>query len=189
MNLVLASGSPRRALLLDAAGIPFTVQIPGVDETRREGEAPAEYVLRLSEEKARSVTAAQNRGVLGADTVVVLAGEPIGKPSSLEEAVSILERLAGRTHEVLTGWTLIGPLAERFGVEETFVTFTDRSTDELRDHVARAQPLDKAGAYALQEDDGWLVAQVRGSRANVMGLPLRPVIDALDDFGIERSAD
>jgi septum formation protein len=101
----------------------------------------------------------------------------------------MLERLAGRTHAVLTGWTLIGDGVERFGVEETFVTMHSHTNEELQEHVARVRPFDKAGAYALQEDDGWLVANVKGSRSNVMGLPLRPVVEALSELGIERSTD
>jgi septum formation protein len=189
MPLILASGSPRRALLLSAAGITFTVRIPGIDETGLEGEPPADYVLRLSGKKARAIPADSSEVVLGADTVVVVDGATLGKPENDDEAVSMLERLAGRTHAVLTGWTLLGEGVERFGVEETFVTMHPHTTEELKDHVARVKPLDKAGAYALQEDDGWLVANVKGSRSNVMGLPLRAVVEALSDLGIERSAD
>ncbi len=189
MPLVLASGSPRRALLLSAAGIKFTVRIPGVDESGLEGEPAADYVLRISEKKAGAMPIGAGDIVLGADTVVVVDGATLGKPADDAEAVSMLVRLAGRTHAVLTGWTLIGEGVERFGVEETFVTMHPHTTEELEEHVARVKPLDKAGAYAIQEDDGWLVANVNGSRSNVMGLPLRPVIEALSELGIDRSAD
>lgn len=189
MSLILASGSPRRALLLSAAGIAFAVRVPGVDESGIDGEPAADYVLRIAEKKARSIPTATGEVALGADTVVVVDGATLGKPADADDAVSMLERLAGRTHAVLTGWTLIGDGVERFGVEETFVTFHPHTNEELQEHVARVRPFDKAGAYALQEDDGWLVASVKGSRSNVMGLPLRPVVEALSELGIKRSTD
>ncbi|GMR03016.1 MAG: Maf family protein [Acidimicrobiia bacterium] len=187
MHLILASGSPRRSLLLSAAGIAFKTFVPDVDEVLIEGETAAEYVLRLSTTKAQTVPRTHHDVVLGADTTVVLDGAVIGKPSDAHDAVSMLQRIQGRTHSVLTGWTLIGPHGERFGVEESLVTFHERTEDELRIYVERTQPFDKAGAYALQGDDGWLVAEVRGSRANVMGLPIKEIVDALDEFGIKRS--
>ena len=187
MGLILASGSPRRSLLLSLAGIEFTAVAPDVDETPLMDEAPAEYVLRLSEVKANSVQRSGDDAVLGADTTVVLAGAIIGKPSTAPEAVSILTALAGETHSVLTGWTITDGETHRFGVEESLVTFNERSHDELVAYVERTQPFDKAGAYALQGDDGWLVANVSGSRSNVMGLPVKEVIEALKGFGIDRS--
>jgi septum formation protein len=126
--------------------------------------------------------------VLGADTTVVFQGAIIGKPSSVPDAVSILTQLAGETHSVLTGWTVTDGHAHTFGVEESLVRFNERTHDELIGYVERTQPFDKAGAYALQGDDGWLVANVTGSRSNVMGLPIKDVVDALKAFGIERVA-
>ena len=187
MGLILASGSPRRSLLLSIAGITFSTVVPDIDETPLADEAPAEYVLRLSETKASAVSRSQGDIVLAADTTVVFNGATIGKPSDAGEAVAILTRLAGETHSVLTGWTIIGGSAHRFGVEESNVSFNERTHDELTDYVERTQPFDKAGAYALQGDDGWLIANVEGSRSNVMGLPVREVVDALSSFGIERS--
>jgi septum formation protein len=187
MELILASGSPRRSLLLRLAGIAFTTIVPEVDETPLPDEVPAEYVLRLSEVKAHAVPRPTGGVVLAADTTVVFQGAIIGKPSTSEEAVDILTRLAGETHSVLTGWTITDGDTHRFGVDESTVTFNDRTHDELVDYVERTQPFDKAGAYALQGDDGWLVANVTGSRSNVMGLPIREVVDALKDFGIKRS--
>ncbi len=189
MRLILASGSPRRSLLLRTAGIAFTVVVPDVDESALPGESPADHVLRLSARKAAAVEPQPDTVVLGADTTVVLDGTIMGKPADADHAVAMLTALAGQTHSVLTGWTILGPDGgERFGVEESRVTFHPRSREELRDYVARTSPLDKAGAYALQGDDGWLIANVEGSRANVMGLPLREVVDALTHLGVERSA-
>ncbi|VAV99636.1 Septum formation protein Maf [hydrothermal vent metagenome] len=188
MALILASSSPRRSLLLSAAGLTFTVDVPDVDESPLDLEPPAEYVLRLSAAKAHAIARNVDDVVLGADTTVVLDGATIGKPRDAADALEMLLSLEGRTHSVLTGWTVIRGESERFGVEESLVTFHHRSRAELRDYVARTEPLDKAGAYALQGDDGWLVERVAGSRANVMGLPIREVVDALANFGVDRSA-
>jgi septum formation protein len=187
MPLILASGSPRRALLLSIAGITFTKVVPDVDEATIADEAPAEYVLRLSEMKAHAVERSPGDVVLAADTTVVLGGTIIGKPTDADDAVSILTRLSGETHSVLTGWTIMDGTGHRFGVEESLVRFNGRTHEELVGYIERTEPYDKAGAYALQGDDGWLVAEVNGSRSNVMGLPIREVVDALGDFGIERS--
>jgi septum formation protein len=188
MELILASGSPRRALLLGAAGVSFTTVVPDVDETPLDGEPPAEYVLRLSDAKARSIRRSRDEIVLAADTTVVFNGAIIGKPGTTSEAVEILTTLAGETHSVLTGWTVADGETEKFGVEESLVTFNERTNDELNAYVERTQPIDKAGGYALQGDGGWLVSEVIGSRSNVMGLPIREVIDALKTFGVERLA-
>ncbi len=188
MELILASGSPRRSLLLGAAGISFTTVVPDVDETPLNDEPPAEYVLRLSNTKARSIQQTSDQVVLAADTTVVFNGAIIGKPETVSEAVEILSELVGETHSVLTGWTVTDGEAEKFGVDESLVRFNERTNNELVGYVERTQPLDKAGGYALQGDDGWLVSEVIGSRSNVMGLPIREVIDALKTFGIERSA-
>lgn len=184
-GLILASGSPRRRLLLAAAGYRFDVRIPEVDETPNPAEEPAAMVLRLSAAKALAVDRG-DEAVLAADTVVVRDGVSIGKPTSADDALAILRSLQGRSHSVLTGWTVLQADDERFGVSESKVVFSERSEQELADYVERTQPFDKAGAYALQGDDGWLVRDVIGSRANVMGLPLADIVAALEEFGIER---
>lgn len=186
-RVLLASGSPRRTMLLAAAGIEHRAVSPDVDESVLDGEAPAEYVLRLSGTKAAAVDANDDEVVVAADTTVVHDGTIIGKPLDSDDALSILHRLQGSTHEVLTGWTVKKGTRERFGVNESAVRFHPRSDDELADYIARTEPYDKAGAYALQSDDGWLVAGVSGSRSNVMGLPLSEIIEALAGFGVERS--
>ena len=188
MHLVLASGSARRALLLSVAGYTFDVAIPDVDETPLPDEGPAAYVLRLSEEKASSVRAGADAVVLGADTAVVLDGVVLGKPNDEAHALEMLIALSGRSHSVLTGWTVMKGDESRFGVTESRVTFTPRTPDELRGYIQETDLLDKAGAYAIQGDDGWLIDSVRGSRSNVMGLPVADVVGALADLGVERSA-
>ena len=188
IRVVLASGSPRRTLLLAAAGIPHRVAVPDVDESLMGDEDPSAYVLRLSGAKAAAVTVGEDEVAIGADTTVTQAGSVIGKPVDAEDALSILRSLQGASHRVLTGWTVRSVDAERFGVTESLVRFHARTDDELRAYIERTRPFDKAGAYALQGDGGWLVRDVEGSRSNVMGLPIADVIDALADFGIERSA-
>jgi len=189
-RLILASSSPRRQLLLSAAGYQFDVVHPNVGEEREPGESPDAMVLRLATDKAAAarVDAGPQSVVLGADTVVTVDGDVLGKPGSTEEAVAMLLRLEGRAHQVLTGWAIDAPHGERFGVVESIVRFNPRSEAELRDFVERTDPLDKAGAYAIQADDGWLIASVSGSRSNVMGLPMREVAEALAEVGVARSA-
>jgi septum formation protein len=186
-RLILASGSPRRALLLGAAGISFDVRVPDVDESLRDGEPPSEYVLRLSDEKASNAPLDDGHVILGADTTVVLDGVSIGKPDDHDDAVSILMSLVGRSHSVLTGWTVRSLIAHRFGITESRVVFKDRSEAEVSEYVDRTRPFDKAGAYALQGDAGFLVSSVIGSRSNVMGLPVGDVVPALEELGVVRS--
>lgn len=153
-----------------------------------EDEPAAEAVLRLAELKAAAVDRASNDVILAADTMVVLDEDSLGKPSDRDDAIEMLTTLSGRTHSVLTGWVAIGQGGERFGVAETHVGFKSLDTDAVIAYVDDAQPFDKAGAYAIQGEDGRLIEHVDGSRANVMGLPLREVADALADLGIVRSA-
>jgi septum formation protein len=186
-RLVLASDSPRRSLLLAAAGFTFDVQSPNVVETIPQGESAAESVLRLAGLKVGAVSRAEDHVVLGADTMVVLDGEQLGKPKDRDDAIRMLSVLSGRTHSVLTGWVAIGDASERFGVAESRVTFRTLTTDAVEAYVDDAEPFDKAGAYALQGENGRLIEKVVGSRANVMGLPLREIADALGDLGVVRS--
>jgi len=188
VNLILASGSPRRSLLLTVAGFALDVRPPDVDESFLEGEEAPEAVLRIAELKANAVDRAPGDVVLAADTMVVLDGEALGKPMDATQASTMLAALSGRTHSVLTGWTAIGDLGERFDISESRVTFKDLSADVIERYVSDEQPFDKAGAYGIQGEAGRLIDRVVGSRANVMGLPLREVTEALSDLGIERSS-
>lgn len=184
--LILASGSPRRRLLLSAAGFVFDVVEPDIDETPLRREDAAEMVLRLSEAKA-AVPGNSADVVLGADTTVVRDGEMLGKPVDHTDAVSMLMSLQGRSHSVLTGWTVRRGDVTEFGVTETKVFFTSRTMSELSDYVSRTDPMDKAGAYGIQGDDGWLIERVVGSRANVMGLPIGEIAPVLLEMGVQRS--
>ena len=181
-RLVLASASPRRAEILKLLGIDFD-WLPGdIDETFLEGETPREHVLRLSEGKA--ALAARGRAdawVLGADTIVVVAGEILGKPGSPAEAAAMLEQLSGRKHEVLTGFAIIRQdlgIRVREVVRST-VLFREISGDEMAWYTGTSEPYDKAGAYAVQGMGACFVREIRGSFSNVVGLPLCEVFEAL----------
>ncbi len=187
--LLLASTSPRRRFLLREAGIAFNVVAPrGVAEDFPSGEPAEELVVRHALAKARSVAAA-NRGrlVLGADTVVVLDERIFGKPADEEEARAMLAQLAGRTHTVYTGLALVdGPSGrEAAEAEATGVTMRPLSDDEIKYYVATGEPLDKAGAYAVQGRGALLVERVDGDYFNVVGLPLYRLSKMLAALGYD----
>jgi septum formation protein len=182
--IVLASGSPRRKQLLEMLRIPFRVIAPDVDEHVLSGEKPDVYVTRLSRAKAQAVVAlAANDVVLAADTTVVIEDEILGKPVSAEDAVRMLERLQGRTHEVLTSVAVAenGRLEQALDVSR--VTFRPNDRRSLEEYVATGEPLDKAGAYAIQGLGAPLIERVEGDFFGVMGLPLRLALDLLAKFG------
>jgi len=181
-RLILASASPRRIELLKLMGLDFDIMPADIDETFRPGEIAQTHVLRLAEEKALFV--AQNHPdvwILGADTIVGVAGEILGKPRLPEEAAEMLEKLSGRAHEVLTGFCIIRQdrgvrIREVVGSE---VIFRKIAPDEMAWYTGTAEPYDKAGGYAVQGMGGCFVREIRGSCTNVVGLPLCEVIDAL----------
>jgi septum formation protein len=181
--LVLASGSPRRGQLLEAAGLHFTSIPPDIDETPRPGEDPEGYVDRLAREKAVAVPAAPDDLVIAADTTVAFEGQILGKPVDPDDAKRMLRLLAGRIHEVHTG------VAVRIGsrttsrVVTTHVTMVDYGEPDIEWYVGTAEPLDKAGAYALQGSGGALVRSVDGSSSNVVGLPLAELGELLAAAG------
>jgi septum formation protein len=182
--LVLASASPRRRHLLQEAGIAVLVDAAGVDETALSGELPAAHVQRLALAKAEAVSARHpGHMVLGADTIVVLAGVIFGKPADLRDAARMLGELSGRWHEVLTGVALVRrePACRHTWVCQTRVRFRTLDGDTIREYCARANPLDKAGAYGIQEHGEMLVAEIDGLRSNVVGLPIEEVVAALRD--------
>ncbi len=188
--LVLASGSPRRRELLAHAGVRFEVMPADVDESAREGEAPEALVLRLAREKAQAVAGrlapAPARVVLGADTIVVVDGDVLGKPDDEEHALRLLSRIVGRRHRVWTGVALVasgGALIDAFAVSSE-VEMHAASEAALRAYVATGEPLDKAGAYAAQGEGGRLVARIEGSRSNVIGLPMEQTLPRLARAGV-----
>jgi len=187
--LLLASGSPRRRALLEAAGIRFQVHPPDIVEERAPGESAEALVERLSHAKASAVAERVGpvpaRWVLAADTVVVLGEQVLGKPRDPEHAVAILGQLVGRTHRVVTGVTLLpsaGGGAHRTRVEST-VQLRAADRDEIVRYVATGEPLDKAGAYGFQGDGRRFVAALEGSESNVIGLPMRETLALLAAAG------
>jgi len=182
--IVLASTSPRRHQLLEMLKIPHRIVAPDVDETRRDGEAPERYVVRLARAKAR-VVADRMPGeiVIGADTTVVLDGEVFGKPTDPEDAVQMLGRLQGRTHQVMTAVAAARDERLEHALDVSRVTFRPVDTATLTGYVSTGEPLDKAGAYAIQGVGALLIERVEGDLFGVMGLPLRLALDLLAGFG------
>lgn len=187
-TLILASSSPRRRNLLEQLGYGFTVMPPDTDETQLEAEPPLDYVRRLALSKASDIAASILSGVvLGSDTIVVLENEILGKPETAEEAVATLKRLSGNTHTVYTGFALVEAGSGRSNVDvgEARVTFRELDDAEIRDYVAGGSPMDKAGAYGIQEDLGAVfIDHIEGDYYTIVGLPLTKVYLALKEFGI-----
>lgn len=183
--LVLASASPRRRELLAGLGLDFRRRPVDVDETPFAGEAAEDYVLRLAESKAESAAPADGELVLAADTIVVVDGDLLGKPRDPDDARRMLERLSGREHQVLTGVAVRGPSGEPrlSAVETTRVRFAELTADEIAWYVASGEPLDKAGAYAVQGLGALFVDAVDGNYSNVVGLPLPAVYRLLRRAG------
>jgi len=193
-ELILASGSPRRRELLAGLGLEFTVRPVDLDETPLPGELPEPYVLRLARAKAT------HRGepgevVLAADTVVALGDEPqgevlLGKPDDEEEARRMLRRLSGREHRVFTGVAVWDPGADRLesGIEATRVRFADLDGDEIAWYAASGEPLDRAGAYAIQGLAALFVEGISGNYSNVVGLPLPLVYRLTRAVGVDLKA-
>jgi nucleoside triphosphate pyrophosphatase len=179
--LILASGSPRRAELLRAAGIEFTVRIADVDETILPGESPRDYVLRLSRAKALAV-AGEDEILLGADTTVLIEDEIAGKPVDLEDARRMLKALSGKWHEVLTGVTLLQGHKILSDVAVTRVKFSEMSEPEIDWYVSTGEPMDKAGAYGIQGYASRFVECIEGSYSNVVGLPVQMVYRMLQEY-------
>ncbi|MEZ4783761.1 MAG: Maf family protein [Candidatus Kapaibacterium sp.] len=182
-TLILASSSPRRRQLLTQVGLEFTVEPPDVEEIQREGEAPVDFVRRLSLEKANAVAANHESGlVLGSDTIVVLGGEILGKPESAEDAFAMLSQLSGNQHTVYTGFSIVdastGESITDLGEAE--VTFRELEESEIWDYIATGSPMDKAGSYGIQDDMGAIfVERINGDYYTVVGLPLMKVYLAL----------
>ena len=189
MKLVLASASPRRAEILRNAGIPFETEATTTDESLHPGELRGDYVRRLALAKARAAADTRKDSgeslFIGADTIVVVDGEILGKPSSSADAVRMLRLLRGRTHEVHTGLAVVRRPRPIEGIvdEITRVTFAPLSDREVESYVATGEPMDKAGAYGIQGIGGRYITRVEGCYFNVMGLPLSRLWILLGEFG------
>lgn len=186
MRLILASGSPRRAEILTALGLEFIAEATDVDESRRPDEPPPVYTERLAREKA-AMRAAPDMLSIGCDTVVVHGGKVLGKPGHPEEARNMLRRLQGDVHEVVTalavaGWR-DGALVVESAVDVTEVTLLPMTEVEIADYVASGEPMDKAGAYALQEYGGVFVESIVGSAHTVVGMPVHLLPRLVARFG------
>jgi septum formation protein len=182
--LVLASASPRRQELLRNAGIPFTVYPSNIPEIPLVGESPRDCAERLAREKALAAFRRHSdKPVLGADTIVVVDGGILGKPDDEADATRMLRLLSGRTHQVITGVCLVGPPLRtgnrklRTGFEDTrsettLVTMTNLTDDDIHAYIATGEPMDKAGAYAIQGIASRWIPRIEGDHFNVVGLPV-----------------
>jgi len=193
VKLILASNSPRRRQLIALAGWDFIVSVADIDESEQENESPAEYVLRLAETKARTISSRIDSGdiILAADTTVVDGNDILGKPQDDAEAVRMLTRLRGRTHQVYTGVALLRKSDDSLLTDlcVTDVPMRDYSDQEIHAYVATGDPLDKAGAYAIQHAGFSPVASMEGCYASVMGLPLCHVVRMMRKLGVQPHAD
>jgi septum formation protein len=172
-EIILASASPRREELLQQAGFTFKVTASGVPELRSPGESPIAFVTRLAREKAQNVASKSDASaiVIGADTVVVCDEEVLGKPADAADAKRMLRLLAGRTHQVITGVCVLSGDVVELAAEVTMVQMQTISAHEIDDYVASGEPMDKAGAYAIQGRAARWIPRIQGCYFNVVGLP------------------
>ncbi|OOG25888.1 septum formation protein Maf [Thioalkalivibrio denitrificans] len=184
--LILASSSPRRRELLQQIGVEFRVHAVDVDETPHPGEAPAAFAGRMALQKARAGWMAQSSGlpVLGADTVVSLDGSILGKPAGREDALHMLGRLSGNTHQVFSAVALVHGAREAVRLSETRVRVRTLTGREISAYWDSGEPADKAGAYAIQGLGALFVEHIEGSYSGVVGLPLYETGQLLDGFGV-----
>ncbi len=185
-TLVLASASPRRRRLLDLIGLPHRVVPASIEETPEPGESPAAFALRAARDKARDVAGGHpGPPVLAADTVVDLAGTILGKPASPEEAVAMLEALSGREHRVHTAMALAWQGTLHATVDTARVRFRPLERDRIDWYVATGEPMDKAGAYAIQGIGGLFVESIEGSPQTVVGLPIHRLDELFQKAGLD----
>jgi septum formation protein len=202
MPLVLASASPRRQELLQSAGIEFVVKPANIPEVRRDQESAQVFAERMAREKAHAVFAeVKGEYVLGADTVVVVAGAAgaatdvspvegelvLGKPETPEDAARMLRLLSGRKHQVITGVCLLGNNFEDVRSESTTVQFSVLSEADIREYIASGEPMDKAGAYAIQGAASRWISNIEGDYSNVVGLPIALVLQMLRNYQVPES--
>lgn len=187
-KIVLASGSPRRRELLHSLGLPFEIRVSNVDESFDPKLEPSRIAEDLSYKKASHIANAVPEGlVIGSDTIVVIDGQVLGKPTSPDEAISMLTRISGRTHTVYTGVGLIDAASGRCRINHrsTEVLIKPLSREQIRSYVATGEPMDKAGSYAIQGIGATLVEKINGDYFTVVGLPLALLSDMLSEFGVD----
>ncbi|HMO80505.1 MAG TPA: Maf family protein [Pyrinomonadaceae bacterium] len=179
-QLVLASASPRRAEILAAVGWPFVKDVPEIDESELPDESPDEYVVRLAKAKASVIGSKRPAElILGADTTVVVEGRIIGKPADAPEAAEMLRLLSGRWHSVLTGIAVARGDSLEVGVQSTRVKFSELSEAEIDFLIRYGEPLDKAGAYAVQAQAALFIESIEGDYWNVVGLPVNLLYETI----------
>ncbi|WP_047155108.1 Maf family protein [Aneurinibacillus tyrosinisolvens] len=192
-SIILASGSPRRKELLEGLGLTFSVQPSEASETVEENVTPAEFVEILARRKALEVAARtaesgqQGTLIVGSDTVVVLNGEILGKPVDEAHAFRMLSELQGKSHTVYTGLSVVetGTGRERTGHRATQVTMRPLSAEQIKRYIATGEPMDKAGAYAIQGYGAIFISNMDGDYFSVVGLPIQLVSDFLEEFGVQ----
>lgn len=172
MNLILASQSPRRRELLGLLRLPFTVCVPAVDETMDPTAPVQDEVARVSRQKALATPRTQTDTVVAADTIVVCDGQVLGKPANVDDARRMLRLLSGRTHQVMTGVTVLRGTSCLSCTEVTDVHFRDLTDEEIDEYIRTKEPMDKAGAYGIQGGASLFVTGISGDYFNVVGLPV-----------------
>ncbi len=180
--LILASASPRRRELLASLGLDFTIQTPEIDETPRADELPRSLAERLASEKAEAVRYGPEETVIAADTIVLLEGCILGKPSDEQHALEMLTRLSGKSHQVITAVCIRSAQKSTVFSVSTEVLFRSLMHEEIERYITTGCPMDKAGAYAIQGGAAHMVRAIKGSYTNVVGLPLCELHEALLSF-------
>ena len=184
MRFILASQSPRRRELLQKLNIPFLVQVADVDETMDKDLPLTEAVARLSLRKAKAVAGGQDDIVIAADTIVVLGNTVLGKPRDEKDAFQMLKSLSGRSHQVMTGVTVLKGDTFRCHTEVTEVFFRELTDEEIAAYIATKDPMDKAGSYGIQNGGALFVEKIQGDYFNVVGLPVCRLGLMLKEFGL-----
>lgn len=186
--LILASSSPRRKELLEALGVTFKIVFPKTNEERILDETPTEFALRTSKEKALSVSEKVDKEstILSADTIVVIENKILGKPNDESEAMKTLNMLSGKTHKVITAFTLVQPENKILHMEavKTEVKIKNLAPREIEGYINTKEPMDKAGSYGIQGIGSFMVEEIKGSYTNVVGLPIAQVVEALQKLNL-----
>ena len=184
MDIILASKSPRRREILENTKVRFSIKESQIEEIIKDNETPKETVMRLAYEKALDVANNNKESlVIGADTIVVIDDQILGKPKNEEEAYNMIKLLSGKTHYVITGFALINLTLNKrvIDCEVSQVTFKELSDECIKDYINTKESLDKAGAYGIQGYGGLLVKNIKGDYFNIVGLPISKISDCLKD--------
>lgn len=187
MKIILASKSPRRKEILEVMGVDFEIDVADVDESVSDELLPVEAVCEISKRKAKKIAErhADDEIVISADTVVVIDGRIIGKPKDKQDAFNILKSLSGRTHEVYTGFTVCGKGVSKTDFEVTKVHFKNLCDEDIKRYIETGEPMDKAGAYGIQQKGNLFVEYIHGDYYNVVGFPISKICVTIKElFGI-----